>query len=583
MANLIQLRRSAVQGAVPTTAQLQLGELAINTFDGKLYLKRNNGTESIVEIGAGSGTVTSVGVSVPTGLSVSGSPVTTSGTIAISLASGYSIPTTASQTNWDTAYTDRNKWDGGSTGLVAATGRTSLGATTVGGNLFTLTNPSAVSFLRVNADNTVSALDAATFRTAIGAGTSSTTGTVTSVGGTGTVSGLTLTGTVTTSGNLTLGGTLSVAASNFASQSANTVLIAPSGAAGTPTFRLLTLEDIPDAWTKRSVTVATTANITLSGTQTIDGVAVVAGNRVLVKNQTTASQNGIYVVAAGAWTRALDADTSSKIAGAVVNVDSGTTNGGKVFDTDFKSSDTLGTTAMSWYSFLDTSSTYTGTLTSSQVTTALGYTPYNSTNPNGYTSNTGTVTSITAGTGLSGGTINTSGTIALANTTVTAGSYTTANITVDAQGRITAASNGSASYTPAAPVLRNVSSGYTSGGQVFVSATAPTGSNAGDVWFDTAGVDGYTQALSTSGYTKLPNGFMMVWGVSTSISQGTSVTVTLPYSFPTACLQVVITGRGSINTGGGGSDVVDSISTTSFILRHGSDPARSFGYLAIGY
>lgn len=50
------------------------------------------------------GTVTSVGVSVPTGLSVSGSPVTSGGTIAISLASGYSIPTTAKQTNWDAAY-----------------------------------------------------------------------------------------------------------------------------------------------------------------------------------------------------------------------------------------------------------------------------------------------------------------------------------------------------------------------------------------------------------------------------------------------------------------------------------------------
>jgi len=75
--------------------------------------------------------------------------------------------------------------------------------------MFTLTNPSAVTFPRFNADNTVSALDAATFRSAIGAGTSSTTGTVTSVAGTGTVNGLTLTGTVTASGSLTLGGTLS--------------------------------------------------------------------------------------------------------------------------------------------------------------------------------------------------------------------------------------------------------------------------------------------------------------------------------------------------------------------------------------
>jgi hypothetical protein len=124
-------------------------------------------------IGAGTssttGTVTSVSMTVPTGLSISGSPITGSGTLALTMTAGYAIPTTTSQTNWDTAYTDRLKWDGGATGLVAATGRTSLGATTVGGNLFTLTNPTAVTFLRVNADNTVSTLDAATFRTAIGA------------------------------------------------------------------------------------------------------------------------------------------------------------------------------------------------------------------------------------------------------------------------------------------------------------------------------------------------------------------------------------------------------------------------------
>ena len=87
--------------------------------------------------------------------------------------------------NFTTAYTDRFKWDGGATGLVAAIGRTSLGATTVGDNFFTLTNPSAITFPRINADNTVSALNASDFRTAIGAGTAlSGTGAVYSTAGT---------------------------------------------------------------------------------------------------------------------------------------------------------------------------------------------------------------------------------------------------------------------------------------------------------------------------------------------------------------------------------------------------------------
>ena len=58
------------------------------------------------------------------------------------------------------------------------------------------------------------------------------------------------------------------------------------------------------------VRVATTGNITLSGTQTIDGVSLSVGDRVLVKDQTTQTQNGIYVVASGSWTRATDADNS---------------------------------------------------------------------------------------------------------------------------------------------------------------------------------------------------------------------------------------------------------------------------------
>lgn len=77
--------------------------------------------------------------------------------IAVSTGSAWGTSITDNSTNWNTAYDDRMKWDGGSTGLVAATGRTSLGATTVGSNLFTLTNnATSAKWLRVNADNTIS-------------------------------------------------------------------------------------------------------------------------------------------------------------------------------------------------------------------------------------------------------------------------------------------------------------------------------------------------------------------------------------------------------------------------------------------
>jgi hypothetical protein len=94
--------------------------------------------------------------------------------------------------------------NGGTGATTAPAAITALGATTVGGNVFTLTNPSAITFPRFNADNTVSALDAATFRTAIGAGTSSTTGTVTSVGFTG---GIVSVATATTTPAFTIAGT----------------------------------------------------------------------------------------------------------------------------------------------------------------------------------------------------------------------------------------------------------------------------------------------------------------------------------------------------------------------------------------
>lgn len=170
-------------------------------------------------------------------------------------------------------------------------------------------------------------------------------------------------------GDIIYGGA-SGAATRLAAGTAGQALVSAGVAA--PAWTTLTLENLPDAWVKRAVKVATTANITLSGTQTIDGIAVVAGDRVLVKDQTTSSQNGIYIVAAGAWTRALDADTASEIAGATVAVDQGTAAGGTSWDTDFKSTDTIGTTNMTWFRLVDTGYTIPVTQGGTGATTLTG-------------------------------------------------------------------------------------------------------------------------------------------------------------------------------------------------------------------
>jgi len=111
------------------------------------------------------------------GTGVFPNPVYPEAGIAVSTGTTWTTSITNNSSNWNTAFSDRLKWDGGSTGLVAATGRTSLGGTTVGQSMFTLTNPSAITFPRFNANNSVSSLTASEFRTAIGAGV----GTVTSV------------------------------------------------------------------------------------------------------------------------------------------------------------------------------------------------------------------------------------------------------------------------------------------------------------------------------------------------------------------------------------------------------------------
>ena len=100
---------------------------------------------------------------------------------------------------------------------------------------------------------------------------------------------------------------------------------------------------------KPSVKVATTTAITLSGTQTIDGVAVVALDRVLVKNQASLPTNGIYVVAAGAWARATDLDEAAEFAmGVAVSVQQGTASADKAYVVSTDGAIVVGTTNLTW-------------------------------------------------------------------------------------------------------------------------------------------------------------------------------------------------------------------------------------------
>jgi len=103
MANTFKLKRSAVQGRVPTTGDLQLGELALNTFDGKLYTKKDNGTASIVEIGAGGGGGGAVGPILETLQTLTSNQTLNGGyngfsVGSVTIASGVSITVPASST-----------------------------------------------------------------------------------------------------------------------------------------------------------------------------------------------------------------------------------------------------------------------------------------------------------------------------------------------------------------------------------------------------------------------------------------------------------------------------------------------------
>jgi hypothetical protein len=155
---------------------------------------------------------------------------------------------------------------------------------------------------------------------------------------------------------------------------------------------------------KASCVAATVSNITLSGTQTVDGISITAGMRVLVKNQTLDQNNGIYQCNAGAWTRTADASTWDSLISAFTFIEEGTAQADSSWVCTVNSGGTLGTTPVTWVQF-------------------------------------GAAGSYSAGTGLT----LTGSQFSITNTAVTPAAYGNANgqytvtFTVNAQGQLTAA------------------------------------------------------------------------------------------------------------------------------------------------
>lgn len=123
---------------------------------------------------------------------------------------------------------------------------------------------------------------------------------------------------------------------------------------------------------KADCKIATTANITLSGLQTIDAVLTIAGDRVLVKDQTDAKENGIYLSAIGAWTRALDANTGIELKGALVSIDEGAVNANTTWR-QTKDAVTIGVTIIDWVQYAASTPDATATVKGkAKLYTSLG-------------------------------------------------------------------------------------------------------------------------------------------------------------------------------------------------------------------
>lgn len=259
---------------------------------------------------------------------------------------------------------------------------------------------------------------------------------------------------------------------------------------------------------KQSVRAATTANITLSGAQTIDGVSVVSGDRVLVKDQSTASQNGIYTVAVGSWSRSSDADSDSEVtAGMFTFVEEGSTNADSGWVLTTNNAISLDTTSLTFAQFSG----------AGQITAGSGLTKTGNTIDIGTASSSRIV-------------VNTDNidlaTVSRSDSSGSAGATFLQSVTTDSYGRVTSAVSGS--FQDASTSAKGIAS-FDSGDFNVTS---------GAVTIKTSGVDN-SQLVNSS--VTLGSSSVSLGGTLTAVSGLTSISGTSANS-PTTLNFCVIDG-----------------------------------------
>jgi hypothetical protein len=365
-----------------------------------------------------------------------------------------------------------------------------------------------------------------------------------------------------------------------------TISTQPSGATDIVNYLALQSYAVGISW-KAPVTAATTANITLSGTQTIDGKAVVAGNTVLVKNQTTSSQNGIYQVNAGAWTYATGCTTWEQYVSALVFVEFGTTQIGTAWYCTAQPGGTLGVTAMTWSNF-STSTNYTAgtglTLSSFQFSiTPVGTAgTYGSASqvPVFITNASGQVTSVTntsiaiAGNQITSGTIDTarlsgSYTGITGVGTLTAGTWnaSTVGVAYGGTGATTLTGyvkgSGTSALTASSTIPSTDITGLGTMSTQNANAVAITGGSATLGTLITSGLTGYlygNAGSAVSASTTIPTSALTGNFVSTFSAGTTGFT-------PSSNTAGAVTLAGTLNVANGGTGVTSSSGANSVVLR----------------